>query len=260
MAVAVASGHGVVRVPSRPRVGILSSGDELVGVDAFQRVIDGVGIPDTNRQMLLAAIRELDATPVDLGIVQDSPEALRDAMESLPDLDVLVTTGGASMGEKDLFKRILEDASFELAFWRAKIRPGSPVSFGHMKGDESDLPVFGLPGNPASAFVTFHVFVTPYLRSLAGCPPPHLPTLTAYCSQRVSTPAHLTHFLRVALAWDENEPGRVTCTPTGPQGSGLVAPLLRVDGLAVVPEGVGDVQLQEPLKTILLPGGRISGA
>ena len=224
VAVALACGIDQVPVHKRPRVGVLSSGDELVDARDFQRVIDGVGIPDTNRAMLLAAVAEAGGIPVDLGVVRDDPEALKESLGALPELDALVTTGGASMGERDLFKRILKDTNFDLAFWRAKIRPGSPVSFGHLPSPIEPLAVFGLPGNPASAFVTFHVFVVPYLRVFLGCPSPSLPVVTARCSESLTSPAGLTHFVRVALWWDRRilEPSRAR--QRGPRGAGWWLP------------------------------------
>lgn len=271
--VILASGCDPVPVYRRPRVGVLSSGDELVGADRFERVAAGRAIPDTNRAMILAGVAEAGAVAVDLGVAADDPAALHAKLAAVGDVDVLVTSGGASMGERDLLKTILLRLGFRLDFWRARVRPGSPLSFGHLPRGDSPLPVFGLPGNPASAFVTFHVFVAPYLRALLGSGRPHGITVPARTDEALSSPPRLTHFLRVRLsggAWDmpreragqagggrapPTEPGAgLRCSLTGPQGSGLVRSLLDADGLAVVPEGVARVEAGDPVPVLLLPG------
>ena len=272
--VILASGCDPVPVHRRPRVGGLSSGDELVDVDRFGRVAAGRGIPDTNRAMILAAAAEAGAVPVDLGVAADDPAALRAELEAVGEVDALVTTGGASMGERDLLKKVLLDLGFRLDFWRVRVRPGSPLSFGHLPRDEGGIPVFGLPGNPASAFVTFHVFVAPYLRARLGSARARGVTVVARTGEALSSPPRLTHFLRVGLSgagWgarsresfgrtggDRRGPaepeGGLRCWLTGPQGSGLVRSLRDADGLAVVAEGVGRIEAGDPVPVLLLPG------
>ena len=261
--VILASGCDPVPVFRRPRVGVLSSGDELVGVDRFDLVAGGRGIPDTNRAMIAAAASEAGAVPVDLGVVADDPASLREKAESLEGVDVLVTTGGASMGERDILKRTLLDLSFRLSFWRARMRPGSPLSFGHLPRQGTGLPVFGLPGNPASAFVTFHVFVAPYLRARLGSSRPSGMSVVARTDTALASPLRLTQFYRVKLrrgaggqAGATGLDREVRCSLTGPQGSGLVRSLRDADGLAVVPEGVARIEQGEPVSVVLLPGGR----
>ena len=256
--VILASGHDPVAVYRRPRVGVLSSGDELVGPDRFDRVVAGRAVPDTNRAMIAAGVREAGGVPVDLGVVDDDPESLGNSLDSLPDLDALVTTGGASMGERDLLKRILLDMPFRLDFWRARVRPGSPISFGHLGSEGRNLPVFGLPGNPASAFVTFHVFVVPYLRTCLGSPRPGGTSVVVRTEAPLASPERLTQFYRVKL----HEPASgqesrwARCSLTGPQGSGLVRSLRDADGLAVLPEGVTRIRKNDPVSVMLLPGPR----
>lgn len=272
--VILASGCDPVPVHRRPRVGVLSSGDELVDVDRFDRVAAGRGIPDTNRAMILAAAAEAGAVPVDLGVVADDPAELRSGLEAVGEVDALVTTGGASMGERDLLKEVLPDLGFRLDFWRVRVRPGSPLSLGHLPRDGGRLAVFGLPGNPASAFVTFHVFVGPYLRARLGSARPHGVTVVARTGEALSSPPRLTHFLRVRLSgagWGgrfgarsgqagghrtgpEDPDGGLRCSLTGPQGSGLVRSLRDADGLAVVAEGVGRVEPGDAVPVLLLPG------
>lgn len=254
--VIAASGCEQVFVFRRPRVGVLSSGDELVGAERFERVIAGEGIPDSNRGMIAASVAEAGGVPVDLGVAPDDPAGLAENLASLQGIDVLVTTGGASMGEKDLLKRILLRFPFRLDFWRARVRPGSPISFGHLRtGGREELPVFGLPGNPASAFVTFHVFVAPYLRARLGAVRTAGITVTARTDDELRSAPRLTQFFRVRLH-DDEDGGWTRCALTGPQGSGLVRSLPGADGLAVVPEGRVEICRNEPVSVILLPGRR----
>lgn len=256
--VILASGHDPLAVFRRPRVGVLSSGDELVGPDRFDRVVEGRAVPDTNRAMIAAGVREAGGVPVDLGVVGDDPESLRDSLHSVADVDLLVTTGGASMGEKDLLKRILLDMPFRLDFWRVRVRPGSPMSFGHLQRGSGDLPVFGLPGNPASAFVTFHVFVVPYLRACLGSCHPEGTVVVVRTEAPLASPEGLTQFYRVRLQGPASghESPWARCSLTGPQGSGLVRSLRDADGLAVLPEGVTRIGKNEPVSVMLLPGPR----
>ncbi|MDE2751596.1 MAG: molybdopterin molybdotransferase MoeA [Gemmatimonadota bacterium] len=252
--VIMASGAESLAVFRRPRVGVLSSGDELVGQDRFDLVVEGRGIPDTNRDMIAAAVAEAGGVPVDLGVAPDDPDALKAALESVEGVDVLVSTGGASMGEKDLLKRILLGLAFRLDFWRARVRPGSPLSFGHLRRGAGDLPVFGLPGNPAPAFVTFHVFVVPYLRAMLGSRRPAGTTVTAVTETTLGSPPRLTQFYRVRFL-PPRAPGEAEgCTLTGPQGSGLVRSLRDAEGLAVVPEGTSRIEAGDPVSVLLLPG------
>ncbi len=253
--VIAASGCEQVLVFRRPRVGVMSSGDELVEAGRFDRVIAGEGIPDSNRGMIAAAVTEAGGVPVDLGIAPDDPAGLESRLASLGGIDLLVTTGGASMGERDLLKRILLRFPFRLDFWRARVRPGSPVSFGHLRTGEVELPVFGLPGNPASAFVTFHVFVAPFLRARLGAERPSGMTVTARTDDALRSPGQLTQFFRVSLH-DDEAGGWTRCALTGPQGSGLVRSLPAADGLAVLPEGREEICRGDPVSVMILQGRR----
>lgn len=162
------------------------------------------------------------------------------------------------MGEADLVKRVLDLAGFRLDFWRVRMRPGSPFSFGWLPRDEGEQPVFGLPGNPSSAFVTFEVFVRPFLRKRAGHYNIHRTRLRCRAGEDLpGTKRDL--FMRVRL---EEEDGEFRAWPTGPQGSGLVRGLADAQGLAMIPGGtvvpqggVVDVLLLDPVPAPAPPGG-----
>lgn len=260
MGVLAASGARQVRVHRRPRVATLSNGDELAGSGEFHRVLRGKAVPETNGPTLAAAITSMGGTPISLGIARDNRDSIleRVAAARRGRADVLLTSGGASLGEKDLFKRVLEEIGLRVDFWRVKMRPGTPFSFGflHDEDGEEPLPVFGLPGNPASSFVTFQVFARPYIARLAGHTRLHRTVVRGRAGESFESPSHLTHFFRVVLKGDPVEP---EAHRTGPQTSGLVRGQGLAAGLAVVPEGTTVVEPGDPLRIILLDEAGLGG-
>ena len=252
LAAAAAAGLAEVTVHRRPRVVVLTSGDELRGSDRYDDVREGRGIPDTNAPLLLAAAAELGAEATSLGPVRDEVAAVRERLEAARagDADLLVTVGGASMGGTDLFREVLSDMGLAPDFWRIRMRPGSPFSAGLLpRKDGRALPVLGLPGNPASAYVTFHLFVRAALLRLAGHRHTGLPAVNALAGATLVGGGALTHFLRVQV---ESKDGAFVVNLTGPQGSGLVSGLARADGFAVVPEGVDQIPAGAPVTVLLL--------
>ena len=251
-AVLAAARVSLVSVHRRPKVAILASGDELV--DLNSPYLDPHRIPESNSHYVSAGVRTAGGTPMRLGIARDDQVDIRHHLARAADADVLVTLGGASMGEGDLFKTVLEDLGLQLDFWGVKIRPGSPMSFGRLplEGGGSQT-VFGLPGNPASAFVTFELFVRPFLLALAG----HIKfgrlTVTALAAVDLTTAEDITGFLRVRLSRSGAE---LEASLTGPQGSGLVGSLGAADGLAVIPEGVRAIPRGAPVEVMLLDPAR----
>lgn len=251
----VLSALGLREVPVHrpPEVAIVTSGDELVGPDRHHEVVAGRAIPDTNRTALAAAVQALGGRAHHVGVARDDEDSVRDHVHRGSDKDVLLTVGGASMGEGDLFKRVLDAEGFQLDFWRIRMRPGTPFSMGFLpRAGGGRVTVFGIPGNPASAWVTFELLVRPHLLRLAGHRKVHRPLVRA----RVDTPLRsrkgLTHFPRVSL--DRFE-GRWRARSTGPQGSGLVSSLGKADGLAVLDEDRDGLAVGEDVDVILLSGG-----
>jgi molybdopterin molybdotransferase len=252
LALAAAAGVADVAVHRRPRVGVLTSGDELRDARRFDDVRSGRGIPDTNGPMLIALAAELGAEAVALGPVRDDPSAVRERLERAldSDVDLLLTVGGAAVGATDFFGQVLAELGARTDFWRVKIRPGSPFSAGLLpRAKGAPLPVLGLPGNPASAFATFHLFVRPAVLRLAGHGRVELPAVTASAGAALAGGFGLTHFLRVRI---DAADGALVATPTGPQGSGLVRGLAGADGLAVVPEGIDELPAGSPVRVLLL--------
>jgi molybdopterin molybdotransferase len=248
-----ATGAETVVVHRKPRVAILSNGNEIVPASEFVQVLAGEAIPETNSPTLSAAVEKVGAVPLSLGIAKDTRDSIlaKVTLARSQKADALLTSGGASMGEYDLFKRVLDEVGFELDFWRVKMRPGTPFSFGFLPPDSEApaLPVFGLPGNPASSFVTFQIFCRPYLLRLAGHRRIHRPVLLARAGEVLRSPPHLTHFFRVTLSGDPASP---VAKLTGSQTSGLIRGQGLAHGLAVVPEGTAEVQEGETVRVILL--------
>ncbi len=233
-------GAAHVEVVRRPRVAILSTGDELVDLAEFPDVIAGRKIANSNAYALAAAAAQTGATPLLLGIARDEEASLRQHLERGLAADILVTTAGASVGDHDLVKDILEALGITIDFWRVRMRPGSPLSFGwkQLAGPtpvgQRRLLVFGLPGNPVSALVTFELFVRPAIRRLLGRQDTFPPTLRVQVAESIGSKSGLTHFLPVRLQRDAA--GVVHARLTGAQGSGLITSMAEADALLVVPE------------------------
>jgi molybdenum cofactor synthesis domain-containing protein len=236
-------------VHRRPHVAILTTGDELRDPDRFDDVRSGRGVPNSNGPMIAAMVAAAGAGPLPVGNAADEADDLRSRLESARDADVLVTLGGASMGEADLVKRVLDRMGYRPDFWRVRMRPGSPFGFGWLPRDGRDQPTFTLPGNPTSAFVTFEVFVRPFLRRLAGHAHPTRRHVVCRAAETIRAPARLTYFLRVELSGNGDD---TSARLTGPQGSGLVSGLARARGLAVIGEDVATVKEGEDVAVMLI--------
>jgi molybdopterin molybdotransferase len=237
LGVLAALGRALVRVHQRPRVAILSTGDELVDL----ATPPGPGqIPNSNTYTLAAQVREAGGIPVNLGIARDSREDLEAHFRAGLGADMLVSTAGVSVGDRDFVREVMEKLGADLDFWKVNMRPGKPLTFGR--------PFFGLPGNPVSSMVTFELFVRPAMRRLAGDPRLFRPRVTARMGAVLDNPGPRWGYLRVQLA---EEPGGLVARATGEQGSGILTSMLRADALAVVPP---DTRLEpgEPVEVILL--------
>lgn len=226
-----------VLVHPRPRVVVLSTGDELLEPGAPTRP---GAIRDANSYSLTALARESGATAFRLPIVPDDRRQLQEAFEgALTQADLLVTTGGVSAGRYDYVKQVLAQLG-DVHFNRVGMQPGMPQAFGFL----GTVPCFGLPGNPVSAYVSFEVFVRPALRRMQGRTDLNRPRVTAVLEDEIVSPADKVSFLRVKLRREE---GTWHAALTGNQGSGLLRSVVEADGLAEVPTG----------RTSLFPGERV---
>ncbi len=211
----------------RPRVVVLSTGDELV--PPSQTPSFGQ-IRDSNAYTLFAALREAGAVPILAGIVRDDADALRETILShLAQADAFVSSGGVSVGERDVVKAAFFRRS-ELEFFRVAMQPGMPQGFGEIDGK----PYFGLPGNPVSVFVSFEVFIRPALMKMMGRTSPFRPEVPARLEKDVSGPRGKTQFARVRV---RRAPDGWVAAPTGGRGSNLIGTVARANGLAVIPPG-----------------------
>lgn len=228
-----ALGRSRVRVRPRPRVVVLSTGDELV--EPGTPIRPGQ-VPDSNSFALTAAAREAGAVAYRVGAVPDDARALRGALEDhLIRADVLVTSGGVSVGAYDVVKEVLGQVG-TVSFERVAMQPGMPQGLGTL-GTES-VPFFGLPGNPVSALVSFEVFVRPALRRMLGLEPVNRPLVRATTTEALTSPADKRQFRRVSLRVRD---GRYVMHPIGGPGSHLISGMAGANGLAVLPESVTSV-------------------
>jgi molybdopterin molybdotransferase len=226
ISIAAQFGHAEVAVFARPRVAILSTGDEVVPLEATPGAFQ---IRNSNSYSLAAQVALAGGDAVVLGIAADERAGLRRKIEEGLAADALVLTGGVSMGKYDLVEGVLAELGAEFYFDAVAIRPGRPAVFGVCRGK----PVLGLPGNPVSTMVTFELLGVPLVDALSGAPPRPLPLAKARARHAVRKKAALAHFLPAELSWEN---GEAQAAELAWQGSGDVAALARANCFLVVPE------------------------
>ena len=244
VALAATQGYGTLPVYRRPRVVVLSTGTELV--EPGTRDLSPGEIFDSNSYAIVAQAREAGADATRLYAASDDADVLRAALEeALETADVVVTSGGVSVGEKDLVKSTLLDLGVEQVFWGVKFKPGKPLFY----GKRDDARFFGLPGNPVSAMVCFDLFVRPSLMRMTGREDLKRPRLQVHFDHDVVNKFGRMHAMRVSL--ERTEKGW-KAESVGAQGSGLVSSLTKADALALIgPESEG-VRAGEPVEAIVL--------
>jgi len=238
IALLAAVGTGEVRVTPRPRVVVISTGDELIEPGTrpgFGQVVDSNGL------MLTAAVRALDCLPLRVGCVRDDASTFLSTIEGqLKHADAVITTGGVSMGAYDTVKEVLSRVA-AMRFDKVAMQPGMPQGFGVLGDDQ--IPVFTLPGNPVSAMVSFEVFVAPALRLMAGRPQEETSMVTAVAAEDWTAPAGKVQYARVVLS--RNDSGHLTgytAAIAGLQGSHALGSMAAANALAVIPADVTSVR------------------
>lgn len=220
-------------VSRRPKVAIMSTGDELQPAEITE-LAPGM-IRDSNRPMLRSILQAVGVEIIDYGTVPDEADSLRSTLgRAAVEADVIITTGGVSMGDYDVTKIVLKDVS-EVDFISVAMKPGKPFAFGQLGG----TPFFGLPGNPVSVMVSFEQFVRPALLSMQGAAKILRPQIPGVAGETLQTDPEKTVFLRVQLSYRE---GQVVAIPTGSQASNVLSGAAAADAFAVVPRGVADVE------------------
>ncbi len=233
-----------VFVYQRPRVAILSTGDELADLDerySEEKIIN------SNSYGIAAAVQEAGGIPLLLGIARDTPEALKERISHGLNADILVLSGGVSMGDYDFTKAVFRDLGVEMNFWKLAIRPGQPLAFGKIQNTLA----FGLPGNPVSSMVTFEQLVRPALLKMSGCRSYGRPVVQAVFEETFSKRGDRRHFLRGILTREE---GVFKVRTTGDQGSGILTSMVKANCLIDVPVTVERLKPGDEVTVQLLIG------
>ncbi len=244
----VCASIGVYEVPvfQRPRIGVISTGDEL---------LDGPGplgigqIHDSNRHTLLALVASTGATGVDLGLVPDDEEQIRAAMTAAAaNCDAVITSGGVSMGDFDYVKKVLDEIG-DMQWMQVAIKPAKPLAFGTVEG----TPIFGLPGNPVSSMVSFELFARPGINQMMGRPNPIPQPVSGVAGVDLTRgPDGKTHFARVVAT--PGADGRYSAEFSGGQGSHQLSAMAAANALAMVPDGNG-IKAGDPVDLLLFSSG-----
>jgi len=240
---AAASNNPWLAVHRRPRVGILATGDEIA---LPGDPIPAGGIVSSNAHALAALIRAGGGEPIVLPIAPDDSKAIADIAASAHGYDLLVTTGGASVGEHDLIQKALGGEGFELGFWKIAMRPGKPLMFGRLGAQR----VVGLPGNPVSALICTRIFVVPLMRALLGQPA----SLDALTSMRAGAPIEANgprqHYMRATVR--RGGDGVDVAVPARSQDSSLLSPLAEANAFIVRPPEAPAVPAGSPVEVLRL--------
>ena len=236
-------------VHRRPRVAVLSTGDEVIAVtDPWQPG----KIRDANSYSVSALIQKYGGLPVRLGVAPDTIEALTSKIREALDaqVDFIVTSGGVSMGDFDVVKKVLAREG-EMHLWRVRMKPGKPMAFGEIQG----VPLLGLPGNPVSSMVSFELFARPAILTMLGKTRLQKPTIDAILVDPVKHKDNRRHYLRV---WLEEKDGETYAHLTGDQGSGILLSMVQADGLAIVSEELNSTPPNFPVKVMMLDWPEVS--
>ncbi|TME83729.1 MAG: molybdopterin molybdotransferase MoeA [Chloroflexi bacterium] len=239
--VLASTGRTTVRTIRRPRVTVLTTGDELR--DAGESLGPGQ-ITNTNRYTLRAALEEAGAEVVDAGVARDVREDLVTRLQAAVRTDLIVSTGGVSMGAYDLVRALLEEQG-AVDFWQVALRPGKPLMVGTVEG----RPLIGLPGNPVSSLVGVELFVRPAILKMQGRADLERQRLTATTDDALQNPPHLEQYFRGVARRDGD---RIRVRLTGDQGSHVLRSMADANCLVVVPQGTAEVRVGEPVQIIPL--------
>lgn len=252
-----AAGIKSVSVHRRPRVAIISSGDELVELDQFTPDVAGQKIVSANSVTLAALVRDAGGEPVDLGIAADDVKSIREKFEAAGDADLIITSAGISVGDHDHVRSAFDELGGNLDFWKVRMRPGAPLAFGML----GRTPWIGLSGNPVSAIVTFELLARPAVRKMLGFQFLFRQTLPVRVAHPITLAAPLMHFLRVTI--DRSDAGDLVATLAGSQSSGVLTAMARSNALLILPGdrleiAGGEVHRALPLSESFFASGELA--
>lgn len=237
-----------VMVHRRPRVAIVSSGDELVELGDFEPSMAEKRIVSSNSVTLAAAVREAGGIAVDTGIARDDLASLQAKLDRVGDADLIVTSAGISVGDHDHVRDAVNALGGSIDFWKVRMRPGAPLAFGSING----IPWIGLSGNPVSAIVTFELFVRPAIRRMVGAEQAFRETIPVRLGENVTLAASLMHFLRVVMT--PSADGMPVVRMSGSQSSGVLTALARADALLILPGDRLDASAGEVHRALPISG------
>lgn len=219
-------GKSKIKVAKRPKAAILVTGDEVVDVD--DKLTPGK-LRSSNTYTLYSQIIGCGGTPKNLGIAKDEPIQLEKRIKKGLDCDLIVTSGGVSVGEYDFVKYVLAKMGTDIKFWQVAIRPGKPLVFGMLKGK----PIFGLPGNPVSSMVSFEFFVRPAILKMLGQKEDDRKEVEAVLEEDITKKKGIRYFLRAKTIWSK---GLYLTRGVGPQGSGILKSMVLANSLIILSE------------------------
>ncbi len=239
-------GIGVVSVIRRPLVGILATGNEVM--ETGQSLLPGK-IYNSNSYSLAAQVLRYGGIPKLLGVAPDEIEQLSKSVRSGLDCDLLITSGGVSLGDYDIVKQVLA-AEGDMSFWTVRMKPGKPLAFGTLKrADGKRIPHLGLPGNPVSSMITFEIFARPAILKMMGKSNLVRPKVKAVMEDSIKNEDGRRIFARVTVS---RRDGKYFACLTGPQGSGILTSMARANGLAIVPETKKEIKPGTMVEVMIL--------
>ena len=230
LGVLASTGVKTIKVFRRPRVAIISSGNELVELDDFAQVAAGERIVSSNSYTLESMTKVAGGVPINLGIAADTRASLKRKLAGARGSDLILTSAGVSVGDLDHTRDVFAGLGGDQKFWRVKMRPGAPLAFGLLDG----VPWLGVSGNPVSAMVSFELFVRPVLRKMQGYSRLFRRTVPVTLEEDVRIGARLTHFLRAIVT--RRDDGGLNARLTGSQSSAALTSMAKANALLIVPE------------------------
>jgi molybdopterin molybdotransferase len=235
-------GRAFVSVYQKPRVAIIATGDELVDIENDP---PPAKIVNSNSYSLAAQVMECGAIPLIMGIAKDKKSELQEKFKTALHADLIISSGGVSVGDFDFVKDVMEEIGNAMHFWQVAMKPGKPLAFGSIKG----IPMFGLPGNSVSAMVSFEQFVRPYLLKMQGHTKIFRQTIKALSSQEIQKKKGVKHFIRAIVKKEKNQ---YMAAITGEQGSGILKSMVLANALIALKENETKVKKGDPVTVQLL--------